>query len=359
MKDISYEILDLFRQYGSSPEGIRKALDSQSGPEVLHALSDIRENLLEWLDYTGCGEVLQIGSGYGVLTGLLASRCAHVAVMDEADENLAVNQERNKIYTNITYGYKAGAEAGQPEPSFDLVVMAGLRKGQEIQDAAAFGASFLKQEGRLVIACENALGLRYLAGADHEEGFCTRKQAEEACREAGLARADFYYPVPDHRMPVSLYSDRYLPGKGDITSPSVSYDGPRYACLNEGEVYDRLIEENDFGRFANSFLIIASKDGRQEKTIFAKYNRTRKEEFRIRTTMGELDGERRVEKAALESAGRYHILSLKNKCRQLRQLNPRVRILEPEISADGSKVEFGFLEGITPVSYTHLTLPTT
>ena len=347
MKDISYEILDLFRQYGSSPEGIRKALDSQSGPEVLHALSDIRENLLEWLDYTGCGEVLQIGSGYGVLTGLLASRCAHVAVMDEADENLAVNQERNKIYTNITYGYKAGAEAGQPEPSFDLVVMAGLRKGQEIQDAAAFGASFLKQEGRLVIACENALGLRYLAGADHEEGFCTRKQAEEACREAGLARADFYYPVPDHRMPVSLYSDRYLPGKGDITSPSVSYDGPRYACLNEGEVYDRLIEENDFGRFANSFLIIASKDGWQEKTIFAKYNRTRKEEFRIRTTMGELDGERRVEKAALESAGRYHILSLKNKCRQLRQLNPRVRILEPEISADGSKVEFGFLEGIT------------
>ena len=347
MKDISYEILDLFRQYGSSPEGIRKALDSQSGPEVLHALSDIRENLLEWLDYTGCGEVLQIGSGYGVLTGLLASRCAHVAVMDEVDENLAVNQERNKTYTNITYGYKAGDETGQPEPSFDLVVMAGLRKGQDIQDAAAFGASFLKQEGRLVIACENALGLRYLAGADHEEGFCTRKQAEEACREAGLARADFYYPVPDHRMPISLYSERYLPGKGDITSPSVSYDGPRYACLNEGEVYDRLIEENDFGRFANSFLIIASKDGRQEKTIFAKYNRTRKEEFRIRTTMGDLDGERRVEKAALESAGRYHILSLKNKCRQLRQLNPRVRILEPEISADGSKVEFVFLEGIT------------
>ena len=89
-------------------------------------------------------------------------------------------------------------------------------------------------------------------------------------------------------------------GKGDITSPSVSYDGPRYACLNEGEVYDRLIGEDDFGRFANSFLIIASKDGRQEKTIFAKYNRTRKEEFRIRTTMGDLDGERRVEKAALE-----------------------------------------------------------
>ena len=65
MKDISYEILDLFRQYGSSPEGIRKALDSQSGPEVLHALSDIRENLLEWLDLSVHDQVLEIGSGYG------------------------------------------------------------------------------------------------------------------------------------------------------------------------------------------------------------------------------------------------------------------------------------------------------
>lgn len=113
MKDISYEILDLFRQYGSDPEGIRKALDNQSRPEVLHALSDIRENLVEWMDYTGRGEVLQIGSGYGVLTGLLASRCAHVTVMDEADENLAVNQERNKAYSNITYGFKTGTQAGQ------------------------------------------------------------------------------------------------------------------------------------------------------------------------------------------------------------------------------------------------------
>ena len=347
MKDISYEILDLLKQYGSSPEGIRRALDNESRPEVLHALSDIRENLLEWLDFTGSREVLQIGSGYGVLTGLLASRCAHVTVMDQADENLAVNRERNKDYSNITYGFRADAEESRPGPSYDLVVIAGLREGQEIRDAAAFGASFLGQEGRLVIACENALGLRYLAGGNHEEGFCTRRQAEEACRSAGLTQADFYYPVPDHRMPISVYSDRYLPGKGEITSSSVSYDSPRYACLNEEEVFDRLIEEEDFGRFSNSFLIIASRGGGQENTIFAKYNRTRREEFRIRTSIRELEGERRVEKAALGRAGSIHILSLRKKYQQLSRLNPRVRILEPEISGDGSKVEFRYLKGIT------------
>ena len=56
---------------------------------------------------------------------------AHVAVMDEVDENLAVNQERNKTYTNITYGYKAGDETGQPEPSFDLVVWPDSEKARK------------------------------------------------------------------------------------------------------------------------------------------------------------------------------------------------------------------------------------
>ena len=60
MKDISYEILDLFRQYGSGPEGIRKALDNQSRPEVLHALSDIRENLLSGLIIRAAGKCFRL-----------------------------------------------------------------------------------------------------------------------------------------------------------------------------------------------------------------------------------------------------------------------------------------------------------
>ena len=54
MKDISYEILDLFKTYGSTREGMDQALDQDERPQVLHALSPIRENLLEWLDLTRC-----------------------------------------------------------------------------------------------------------------------------------------------------------------------------------------------------------------------------------------------------------------------------------------------------------------
>ena len=344
MRDISYELLDLFKEYGNTREGLERILDTQSAPEVLHALSPIRENLLEWLDYTGCEEALQIGSGCGALTGILAARCAHVTVADGADENLAVNRQRNQAYDNITYGYESGPGG---DGVFDLVVMAGLGEGQGAEESISFGAHYLREGGRLILACDNALGLRFLAGGDHTEGSCTRKQIRDACHKAGLDQVEFYYPMPDYRLPTSIYSDRYLPGKGETAGTGAAYDGPRYACLSEEEVYDMLIQEEDFGRFANSFLVVASVDGPGEKTIYAKYNRTRKEDFQIRTSIQEQDGNRKVEKAALNEAACFHILSLRKKYTQLKELNPRVRILEPEISGDGMRADFRFLKGVT------------
>ena len=103
MNDISYEILDLFKKYGADKEGILKILEADSRPEVLYALSDIRRNLMDWMDFSGQEHVLQLGSDYGVITGLLAERCASVAVVDERDENLVVNQKMNEAHTNISY----------------------------------------------------------------------------------------------------------------------------------------------------------------------------------------------------------------------------------------------------------------
>ena len=53
MNDISYEILDLFKKYGADKEGILKILEADSRPEVLYALSDIRRNLMDWMDFSG------------------------------------------------------------------------------------------------------------------------------------------------------------------------------------------------------------------------------------------------------------------------------------------------------------------
>ena len=83
-----------------------------------------------------------------------------------------------------------------------------------------------------MIAIENRLGLKYWAGCteDHvgryfeglegyhnSEGVRTfsKKEWEKLIEISGM-RGKFYYPYPDYKFPLAIYSDEYLPRKGEL-----------------------------------------------------------------------------------------------------------------------------------------------
>ena len=82
--------------------------------------------------------------------------------------------------------------------------------------------------------------------------------------------------MPEYKRAVSVYSDRYLPGKGDIPHVTAVYDRQRWACIHEDEISDELVQEKAFGLFSNAYLAVASKGAESFKTVFAKYKSTRK-----------------------------------------------------------------------------------
>lgn len=82
------------------------------------------------------------------------------------------------------------------------------------------------------------------------------------------------------------------------------------------------------------------------QTRFVKYNRTRRPEYQIRTSILEEDGVRFVEKAALCPEGELHIASFKKKQEQLTGQNPCIKILAP-LSVAGGCARFPFLTGQT------------
>ena len=79
MKDISYDILDLMEEYGADAAGINRILESQTAPEVLMALSPIRENLVEWIAIgekrEGFADWFRLRGGYGC-TGKEGGGCS-------------------------------------------------------------------------------------------------------------------------------------------------------------------------------------------------------------------------------------------------------------------------------------------
>ena len=347
MDDISYEILDLLKGRSADEAGLEEILKADNRPQVLYALSKMRENLLEWMDFSGTEKVLQLGSDYGALTGLLAGRCGHVTVWDSRDENLEVNRLRNKDRDNITYQsgtVYCAAEGG----NFDLVVICQAQPvplEQLLEELTACMAP----AGRLLLACENSLGLKFLSGAEHdkEQLAFTRKGLLQLAIQAGFVHTKLYYPMPDLGLMVSLYTEDYLPGKGELSNGTAAYDRPRYACMEEEAVWDRLAEEGQFGEFANSFLLMASREAFEESTLFVKYNRTRKPAFQIRTSITETNGQRMVEKCALEDEGRAHIASFEEKYEKLSKLYQKVNVLKPQFKEGKKAVSFPFLTGIT------------
>lgn len=343
MNNISYEILDLFDQYGTDPQGLVQALEADSRPQILRALSAIPQNLLEWYPLSGEEEILVLGDTWGNLTGLLARKCALAAMDCACEEDREVSRRRNEGQTNIIYGLDQVQDR-----KFHVVVVLGVDQSRGLEKTLDLACRYLREEGRLLLACENRLGLRYLGGGAHEPGqeSCTRSQLLQAFGSKGLDQVSVYYPVPDYVMPVSIYSDGFLPGRGDL-GPAPAYEGPRYSCIPEEETWDALAEEGDFGRFANSFLIEGRKSPAPQEILYVKYNRTRRDAFAIRTSIVRSQGKLQVEKTALSQEGQWHILSFQKKYEQLQKLNPEIHILRPEIDRQRGTAIFQFLEGTT------------
>ena len=82
MGQTAKELLELLEQYGDDE---KRLLWEHRNLEYFYALSDIRENLLEWFPFTPDCHLLQIGSDCGALTGLFARKCGNVTVLDSGE----------------------------------------------------------------------------------------------------------------------------------------------------------------------------------------------------------------------------------------------------------------------------------
>ena len=128
----------------------------------------------------------------------------------------------------------------------------------------------------MIIAIENRLGLKYWAGCreDHVgtyfEGLenypntsgvhtFSKPELEDIFKEAGFAEADFYYPYPDYKLPMTIYSDEYLPKKGELNTNIWNFDRERLLLFDEEKVFDSLIDSRLFPLYSNSYLAILER----------------------------------------------------------------------------------------------------
>ena len=255
MNDISPELRKLYQNYNGD---IKTLLKENPRLDYLYALSEIRESLLEWFEFKPEGTLLEVGSDYGALTGLYAKRVKEVTVLDPSQNNISFNRLRYQKRDNIRY-VTGELLTYTSEEKYDYIVFAGSLT-QSYQEEIRKAKSLLKPTGTLIVAITNRLGLKYFAGAANEPFKCSKAELTELLNGGeDKGTLDYYYPMPDYKLPVTLYSDGYLPGKGDLTHAILAYDYPKYLRFDLGKMFDEVCEGKQFETFANSYLTIWSR----------------------------------------------------------------------------------------------------
>ena len=277
--DIEDELLNIVK----NNDDYMEILKNDNRWPILYHLSPIRENLLEWYDYDKNGSVLEIGAGCGAVTGVFCRKTSRVVGIELSKRRSMINATRNAKYGNLEI-IVGNFEDIQIKEKFDYVSLIGVLEYSPLyincespfEDMVKRAKGFLKDDGKLIIAIENKMGLKYLAGAteDHTgvpfDGVnnyenidyvktLSKPEIIDLLRNAGYKKIEFYYPMPDYKMPNVIYSDNRLPNVGELRNIINVFDRERYQTFNEEIVFDQLIKDGLFDYFANSFLIFASK----------------------------------------------------------------------------------------------------
>lgn len=364
--DIETEMLEIFEQ----EKDVQQILENSSDWALLYHLSDMRHTILDWLPVKKGSTVLEIGAGCGAITGLLCKKFERVVCVELSKRRSMINAARNKTFENLQI-MVGNFQDIQITEKFDYVTLIGVLEysasymGSETpyEDMLNRVKQYLKPDGKLIIAIENRNGLKYWSGAseDHTGGWFDgieeyrkhdwiktfdRQELTSLLESCGYEQNEYYYPVPDYKMPRAVYSDDFLPSAGDLRGMDIAYDRPRYKLFEDDVVFDSLCKSGKFPEYANSFLVIAGpKDERKgKKVLFSKYNRARKPEYRLATTIYEENGLRYVEKKALCTEAEKHIQDLLPKAEAQQAGMNGIRVLQPSI--DGDTASYPFVNGL-------------
>ena len=373
----------------NNAEDYARIIQEKASYPYLYHLSEVRQNLIDWLPITDNMQVLERNAECGALTAKLVEKAGSVTAVVEDSlqgdivrarcENArsklrAVTEEcenTNEKLRAVTEECKntneklrivteeAWRNRDLENTRYDMILLVGsiYRYRAELPELR----TMLKPEGVLILADTNRLGLKYFAGCQEEyrggyfngiEGYADAmqrksgryadatqrksgryadaKQTEcERCyskseyskmlKDAGFAYQQFYYPYPDHKFPASIYSEEWLPKKGELAENRRNFDRDRLQLFDESKAYDSLISEGLFGAFANSFLIVASANKYKEfKTIYTKYSNERARQYCIRTDIvKDTSGEKAVYKYALAPESEKHIRYIEEAYRRL------------------------------------------
>ena len=321
-KNLENEVYDIV----CNLENYSDAIIENNQYDYQYFLSPLRHNLFLWYPFKKEGSLLEIGAGYGQLTSLFTEKVNRVVAIEDSESKCNIISKRaedadvllsdfNDIPLDEKFDYIILCNVFEYAKSF-------VDSENPYVDYLNYLKGFLKDDGVILMALSNRLGLKYFAGyreehtnrlfkgingysdVDYVQTF-SKSEITDIINASAFSNLKFFYPTPNHEFPQVLNTDKLI---NDIPFIGVDlYSDDRIHLFDDMSFNLSLSQEKISQHFANSFLIeIRSSDKTYptDNMDFIKLGTDREDEFSIYTIIWS-DG--KVSKSPASSKAEDHI----------------------------------------------------
>ncbi len=264
-------------------------------------LSSKRANIYRGLDLRGAERVLEVGCGCGAITRFLGEQGLQVDAIEGTQRRAEIARLRSAELDNVQIVCSNYHDLSLPADAYDLIIFTGvleysgayaapgLSPEEQLKQTLQSAMVALAPAGAILIAIENRLGFKYLAGAgeDHlnlahigvlgypeldseakrTRGIRTWSKPEwqQIFSDLAIPAHSFAYPFPDYKIPEALLSDSFLstyPDADELINDIESRDYVHHwiSPVSERSFWRAAQAASNMDQFANSFLIGLAKD---------------------------------------------------------------------------------------------------
>ena len=185
-------------------EDYQKVILTEKSWPIFYHLSPERENILDWYEWKDDASVFEVGAGCGAISGVLCRNAKRVVANDLSKRRSTINAYKNQDASTDSLNQECVDER------FDYVTLIGvleyaksyIGKDNPYPEYLEKINRLLKPGGKILIAIENRLGLKYFAGCREDHVPCADwttparyRSWSRCCRKTVFRSSSFIIPI--------------------------------------------------------------------------------------------------------------------------------------------------------------------
>lgn len=285
--EIENRILDILTKSKDNSLTSRSLASEITDWPTEYHFSQKRHSLLRHIRFQETDQILELGSGCGAITRQLGESDADVTALEGSLIRAKCSAMRCRDLPNVKV-YCSDFSSVEFSKQFDIVTLIGVLEYSPLffEDEDPFlsclrlAKSALSPGGRLIVAIENQLGLKYFCGyfeehvglpffgledlyTDQTPKTLGREALRESISMAGFKSIEFQYPFPGYKLPDFVFMENAFLRKDFAPGGIIRQLKPREYTkgfrpnIEESLLWPIIDDNGLIGQLANSFLIIS------------------------------------------------------------------------------------------------------